>query len=175
MKLSVLMPIYNEAATVGEAVKSVIDVDYPCDMELVVVDDGTDQTWEILSGLGSGHVVLCRHPRNRARAAIRTAAQAATGDYIMCDADMEYSPEDIPKLLEPVLRGDAQVVYGTRTFGSYTAFSFWYVLGNKAVTMFANVLFNTWISTWKPASSSCRWRSTATSISARLASERRPR
>ena len=59
---------------------------------------------------------------------------------------MEYSPEDIPKLLEPVLRGDAQVVYGTRTFGSYTAFSFWYVLGNKAVTMFANVLFNTWIS-----------------------------
>jgi glycosyltransferase involved in cell wall biosynthesis len=149
MKLSVLMPIYNEAATVSEAVKSVIDVDYPCDMELVVVDDGsTDQTWEILSGLRGGHVVLCRHPRNRGKgAAIRTAAQAATGDYIiMCDADLEYSPEDIPKLLEPVLRGDAQVVYGTRTFGSHTAFSFWYVLGNKAVTMFANVLFNAWIS-----------------------------
>src|SRR4029453_10786824 len=58
----------------------------------------------------------------------------------------EYAPEQIPDLLEPVLRGEAQVVFGTRTFGSHTAFSFWYVLGNKAVTMFANVLFNTWIS-----------------------------
>jgi glycosyltransferase involved in cell wall biosynthesis len=143
------MPVYNEAATLGEAVKSVSDVDYPCDMELIVVDDGsTDETWEILCGLESERIVLCRHPRNRGKgAAIRTGAQAATGDYIiMCDADLEYSPEDIPKVLEPVLRGDAQVVFGTRTFGSHTAFSFWYVLGNKAVTMFANVLFNTWIS-----------------------------
>jgi hypothetical protein len=65
---------------------------------------------------------------------------------IICDADLEYAPREIPKLLEPVSRGDARVVYGTRTFGSHTAFSFWYVLGNKVVTMFANVLFNTWIS-----------------------------
>jgi glycosyltransferase involved in cell wall biosynthesis len=143
------MPVFNEAVTLREAVKSVLDVNYPCDMELVVVDDGsTDQTWEILSGLESERIVRCRHPRNRGKgAAIRTAAQAATGDYIIiCDADLEYAPEQIPDLLEPVLRGEAQVVYGTRTFGSHTAFSFWYVLGNKAVTMFANVLFNTWIS-----------------------------
>jgi dolichol-phosphate hexosyltransferase len=149
MKLSVLMPVYNEAATLSEAVKSVLDVGYPCDMELVVVDDGsTDQTWEILFGLEDERVVRCQHPRNRGKgAAIRTAAQAATGDYIIiCDADLEYAPEEIPNLLEPVLRGDAQVVYGTRTFGSHTAFSFWFVMGNKAVTMFANVLFNTWIS-----------------------------
>jgi glycosyltransferase involved in cell wall biosynthesis len=149
VKLSVLMPVFNEAVTLREAVKSVLDVDYPCDMELVVVDDGsTDQTWEILSGLEAERVVRCRHPKNRGKgAAVRTAARAATGDYIIiCDADLEYAPEEIPKLLEPVLRGEAQVVYGTRTFGSHTAFSFWYVLGNKAVTMFANVLFNTWIS-----------------------------
>ena len=149
MKLSVLMPVYNEAATLARAVKSTLEVDYPCEMELVVVDDGsTDETPHILAGLQDEHVVTCRHPSNRGKgAAIRTAAEAATGDYmIVCDADLEYSPHEIPGLLEPVLRGDAQVVYGTRTFGSHTAFSFWYVLGNKAVTMFANALFNTWIS-----------------------------
>jgi dolichol-phosphate hexosyltransferase len=73
--------------------------------------------------------------------------QAATGEYmIICDADLEYAPEEIPRLLEPVLSGDAEVVYGTRPFGSDTAYSFWYVLGNKTVTMFANAVFNTWIS-----------------------------
>jgi hypothetical protein len=65
---------------------------------------------------------------------------------IICDADLEYSPEEIPSLLDPILAGQAEVVYGTRTFGSHTAYSFWYVMGNKAVTMFANVLYNSWIS-----------------------------
>jgi dolichol-phosphate hexosyltransferase len=149
VKLSVLMPVYNEAATFAEAVKAVLEVDYPCDMELVIVDDGSvDSTPQIITGLQDERLVIRRHTRNQGKgAAIRTAAEAATGDYmIICDADLEYAPQEIPKLLEPVLRGDAQVVYGTRTFGSHTAFSFWYVLGNKAVTMFANVLFNTWIS-----------------------------
>jgi dolichol-phosphate hexosyltransferase len=149
VKLSVLMPVYNEAATFGEAVKAVLDVDYPCDMELVIVDDGSvDQTPQLLAGLHNERIVTRRHARNQGKgAALRTAAQAATGDYvIICDADLEYSPGEIPKLLEPVLHGEAQVVYGTRTFSSHTAFSFWYVLGNKVVTMFANVLFNTWIS-----------------------------
>ena len=80
-------------------------------------------------------------------AAIRTAAQHATGDYmIVVDADLEYAPEEVPMLLAPVLSGHAQVVYGTRTFGSHTAYSFWYVVGNKAVTMAANVLFDCWLS-----------------------------
>ncbi len=79
-------------------------------------------------------------------AAIRTGAAAATGDYIMpFDADMEYQPEDIPGLLNPVLRGEAEVVYGNRTFGSHSAYSFWYVMGNKGVTTVANVLFNAYI------------------------------
>jgi dolichol-phosphate hexosyltransferase len=149
VKLSVLMPAYNEAATIAEAVKSVLDVEYLVEMELVIVDDGsTDGTREVLAGLQDERVVTRRHASNRGKgAAIRTAAQAATGDYmIICDADLEYAPAEIPKLLQPVLRGDAQVVYGTRTFGSHTAFSFWYVLGNKTVTMVANALFDTWIS-----------------------------
>jgi glycosyltransferase involved in cell wall biosynthesis len=149
VKLSVLMPVYNEAPTLAAAVKSVLDVRYPCDIELVVVDDGsTDGSQEILAGITDDRMVCSRHVRNQGKgAAIRTAAQVATGDYmVICDADLEYAPEEIPKLLEPVIRGDAEVVYGTRSFGSNTAFSFWYVLGNKAVTMFANAMFNTWIS-----------------------------
>jgi dolichol-phosphate hexosyltransferase len=114
-------------------------------MELVVDDDGsTYETPQILAS----RIVAYHHARNRGKgAAIRTAAQATTGDYmIICVADLEFAPGEIPKLLEPVLHGDARVVYGTRIFGSHTAYSFWYVLGNKAVTMFANALFDTWIS-----------------------------
>ena len=88
------------------------------------------------------------HPRNRGKgAAVRTAAERATGSHIvMCDADAEYSPEDLPALLRPVLAGEAEVVFGTRSFGSHTAYSFWFVLGNKGVTFVANALFNSWIS-----------------------------
>ena len=64
----------------------------------------------------------------------------------MCDADLEYSPEDLPALLRPVLEGEAEVVYGTRSFSSHTAYSFWFVLGNKGVTFIANALFDSWIS-----------------------------
>lgn len=149
MKLSVLIPVYNEAATVAAALKRVLDVDYPCEVEVVVVDDGsTDGTGVQLDALDDPRARLVRHPVNKGKgAAIRTAAAVATGDYlIICDADLEYAPEEIPRLLAPVLAGEATVVYGTRTFGSNTAFSFWYVLGNKAVTMFANVAFDCWIS-----------------------------
>ena len=150
MKLSILMPVYNEYTTLTSAVKEVLEVDFPCDIELVVVDDGsTDGTRELYPSFESDpRVSVHLHERNQGKgAAIRTAAAVATGDYlIMCDADLEYSPAQIPSLLAPVLAGDAEVVYGTRTFGSHNSYSYMYVLGNKAVTTFANVLFNCYIS-----------------------------
>jgi len=143
VKLSILMPVYNEARTVQAVVKRVLDVDFPCPVEVVIVDDAsTDATAEILSHLDDERLVKLRHPVNRGKgAAIRTAVAAATGDFMVpLDADLEYLPEEIPKLLEPVLSGEAEVV-----FGSHASYSFWYVMGNKAVTTFANVLFNAYI------------------------------
>lgn len=148
MKLSILMPVYNEAETVQTAIKRVLEVDYPCPVELVVVDDAsTDGTPEILAGIHDERLIKLRHPVNQGKgAAIRTAAQAASGDYMQpFDADLEYSAEDIPALLKPVLRGEAEVVFGSRNFGSHSAYSFWYVMGNKAITTVANVLFNAYI------------------------------
>ena len=149
MKLSILMPVYNEGATLAAALKRVLDVDYPCDIELVAVDDGSvDGTAGVLAAVNDPRVTVHRHTVNQGKgAAIRTASTLATGDWIIiCDADLEYSPEEIPLLLQPVLRGEAQVVYGTRSFGSHNAYSFWFVMGNKGVTLCANLLFNAYIS-----------------------------
>jgi glycosyltransferase involved in cell wall biosynthesis len=149
MKLSILMPVYDEAPTVALAITRVLDVAYPCEMELVVVNDGSrDATADRLADVDDPRVRVLTHERNRGKgAAIRTAADAATGDLmIICDADLEYSPNEIPALVAPALDGRAEVVYGTRTFGSHSAFSFWYVVGNRLVTHFANVLFNSYIS-----------------------------
>lgn len=149
MKLSILMPVYNEGALIADAVKQALDVTYPCEIELVVVDDGSrDGTAEVLAAIDDPRLNLQVHRRNRGKgAAVQTAAAAATGDYmVILDADLEYDPQDIPRLLEPVLDGRARVVYGSRTFGSHSAYSFWYVMGNKGVTTVANVLYNSYIS-----------------------------
>jgi glycosyltransferase involved in cell wall biosynthesis len=150
VKLSILMPVYNESATLAAAIKEVLDVSYPCEIELVIVDDGsTDGTRELYPALdGDERVSVHLHDQNRGKgAAIKTAAAVATGDYVlMCDADLEYSPSDIPALLAPVIARRATVVYGTRTFSSHNAYSYLYVLGNKGVTTAANVLFNCYIS-----------------------------
>jgi dolichol-phosphate hexosyltransferase len=149
LKLSILIPAYNEEATVGVAVKRLLDIRYPCDIELVIVNDGSvDNTMQVLSGIDDPRVVVAEHPVNRGKgAAVRTAAAMATGDYMLIfDADLEYSAEDILSLLSPLQRGDAQVVYGVRTFGASTAHSFWFVIGNRVNTFTANALFNTWIS-----------------------------
>lgn len=148
VRLSILIPVYNEAKTIQRAVKRVLDVDFPCPVEVVIVDDAsTDGTSEIIDGLHDERLIKLRHPVNRGKgAAIRTAAAAATGGFMVpFDADLEYQPEEIPRLLEPVLKDDADVVYGSRTFGSHSAYSFWYVMGNKAITTVANVLFNAYI------------------------------
>lgn len=148
VKLSILVPVYNEAKTVQRAVKRVLDVNFPCQVEVVIVDDAsTDGTAELIDQLHDERLIKLRHPANRGKtAAILTAAAAATGDFMVpLDADLEYLPEEIPTLLEPVLSGEAEVVYGSRGFGSHSAYSFWYVMGNKAVTTWANVLFNAYI------------------------------
>ena len=148
MKLSILMPVYNEEARLADAVKQALDVQYPCEIELVVVDDGsTDRTSQILAGMDNSRMRVILHERNQGKgAAIMTAVNAAEGDYlVILDADLEYSPTDIPKLLQPVLEGRTTVVYGNRTFGSHSSFSFWYVMGNKAVTTAGNMLFNCYL------------------------------
>jgi dolichol-phosphate hexosyltransferase len=148
VKLSILMPVYNEEERIADALKQALAVDYPCEIELVVVNDGSrDGTGDILARADDARLRVISHQRNAGKgAAIKTAVERAEGDYmVILDADLEYDPQDIPKLLAPVLDGRAEVVYGNRTFGSHSAYSFWYVMGNKAVTTAANVLFNSYI------------------------------
>lgn len=149
MRLSILMPVYNEEDRVITAIKQTLEVSYPCEVELVVVDDGSrDRTGELLDHLDDSRVRVVRHPRNRGKgAAIQTGVREATGDYmVVLDADLEYDPRDIPRLLKPVQDGRGQVIYGNRSFGGHAAFSFWYVMGNKAITTAANILYNCYLS-----------------------------
>lgn len=148
--LSILMPVFNERETVRDAVEEVLATSYPIDaVELVIVNDGsTDGTAEVLAELSQDpRVTLVEHERNAGKgAAVQTALQHASGTYAaIMDADLEYDPADIGKLLEPVVAGEADVVYGTRGFESHSAFSFWYVIGNKGVTLAANLLFNSYL------------------------------
>jgi glycosyltransferase involved in cell wall biosynthesis len=148
--LSILMPVFNERETVRGAVEQVLASSYPTDdIEVVVVDDGsTDGTADVLAELSEDpRVTLVSHERNAGKgAAVRTALEHATGRYAaIMDADLEYDPADIGKLLGPVVTGEADVVFGTRGFESHSAFSFWYVVGNKGVTLAANLLFNSYL------------------------------
>src|SRR5215475_4334581 len=142
------MPVYNEEARLPEALKQALAVDYPCEIELVVVDDGSrDRTREILADQDDPRLRVILHEQNQGKGgAIMTAVTAASGEFmVILDADLEYDPNDIPRLLVPVLEGRTKVVYGNRTFGSHSSFSFWYVMGNKAVTTAANMLYNCYL------------------------------
>jgi glycosyltransferase involved in cell wall biosynthesis len=146
--LSVLIPVYNEERTLERLIDAVEE--RPEVSELVIVDDGsTDRTPEILSGRDfKVPVQVIRHERNRGKgAALRTAIAAATGDVALVqDADLEYDPAEFPLLLAPIERGRAEVVYGSRSFAAHSAYSFWFVIGNKLVTLWTNVLFNSYLS-----------------------------
>jgi glycosyltransferase involved in cell wall biosynthesis len=149
--LSILMPVFNERDTVETAIDHVAGAEFPVDdFELVIVDDGsTDGTRELLTEQDRPPWVrVLLHDRNQGQgAAIRTALSAARGTYsAVLDADLEYDPQEIPGLLEPLISGEAEAVFGVRGFQAHTAFGFWYTLGNKLVTLAANIAFDRWLS-----------------------------
>jgi dolichol-phosphate hexosyltransferase len=146
VKLSILMPVFNEERTILQAVEEVLLTPYPCDFELIVVDDGsTDATGVLLAGMRHDRLVVHRHRQNRGKgAALRTAVSLARGSHVVpFDADLEYAAEDIPRMLDPVLKGRCAVVYGVRMFGFNTVYhSLRYAAGNRFLTALANVLFD---------------------------------
>jgi glycosyltransferase involved in cell wall biosynthesis len=148
-KLSVIVPVYNERNTVVEILRRMRAVELPLDREFVVVDDGSDDgTGAVLTQLGDSTVKILTHPTNRGKgAAIRTALEHVTGDLVLIqDADLEYDPDDWAKLLAPVLKGRAVVVYGSRFTGEHTNMLFFHWAGNRALSLVTNLLYNTTLS-----------------------------
>jgi glycosyltransferase involved in cell wall biosynthesis len=149
VEVTIVMPAYNERPTIERAVEAVLESELP-PYELLIVDDGsTDGTSEIVDrGSWPSHVRVLHHDRNRGKgAALRTALGHARGRYTtILDSDLEYDANDIPALIEPLRRGDAAAVYGTRGFQSHSAYSFWYVVGNRGVSFAANIIYNSWVS-----------------------------
>ena len=165
MKLSIVMPVYNEIGTIADIIQRVraVDLKVPVgygpedgavvelDREIVVVDDGsTDGTRRILRALEDRlGVTVILHERNQGKgAAVRTGLDHASGEVVLIqDADLEYDPRDFPALLQPILENRSQVVYGSRFRGGPTkAMFFWHMLGNRFLTLVTNVLYNTILS-----------------------------
>jgi glycosyltransferase involved in cell wall biosynthesis len=144
--LSVLIPVYNEKATVEELIDRVVAADVPLDKELVVVDDGsTDGTRDVLAKLKKPGLRVILQDRNRGKgAAIRRALAEATGELaIIQDADLEYDPADYAAVIKPLLDGKADVVYGSRFLGGpHRVLLFWHYFGNRLFTLIANVLYD---------------------------------
>ena len=147
--LSVIVPVYNERNTVAEVLRRMRRVELPVDLEVVVVDDGsTDGTAQILAALEDSTVQVVHHPSNLGKgAAIRTGLQHVRGELVLIqDADLEYDPEDWPRLLRPVLRGRSQVVYGSRFGGEGGSMPASDWMGNRFLSLVTNLLYNTSLS-----------------------------
>jgi glycosyltransferase involved in cell wall biosynthesis len=145
----VIVPVFNERNTVAEIVRQMRAVDLPVEREIVIVDDGSgDGTRDVLSQLADSTVHVVLHPHNRGKgAAIRTGLAQVTGDLVLIqDADLEYDPDDWPKLLAPILKGRAQVVYGSRFTGERRNMLFLHWIGNRFLSLLTNVLYNTTLS-----------------------------
>lgn len=145
--LSVVIPAYNEVATIDRLIATVVDVDL--DKEIIVVDDSsTDGTQELLTSLQAAHPSLrvLRHEKNRGKgAALRTGFAEARGRFVIVqDADLEYDPSEYPKMLEPLVEGAADVVYGSRFVGgdSHRVIYFWHLVGNRVLTLLSNMFTN---------------------------------
>jgi glycosyltransferase involved in cell wall biosynthesis len=153
VKLSIVIPTFNEERTLAQVIDEICRVDLSAlatdlDREIIVVDDGsTDGSPAILARYGElPGISVLQHDRNRGKgAALRTGFQAVTGDVVIVqDADLEYDPGEYPQLLEPIVSGRADVVYGSRLSGGrpQRVYLFWHLVGNRFLTLLTNILFN---------------------------------
>lgn len=151
MKLSLVMPVYNEGPTLETVLRQLGQVAMPVPYELIVVDDGSDdgavdriqRDWLP----NADEVIVVKAKENRGKgSALRKGFSLASGDLLgVQDADLEYDPHQIPTMIEPILAGRTDVVFGTRQFGSHASFSFWYVVGNRLMSLVASALFDRYI------------------------------
>jgi glycosyltransferase involved in cell wall biosynthesis len=149
MRISIIMPCYNEARTLREILALVRAVEI--EKEIIAVDDHSDDdTYQILceEAACDPHMVVVHHPTNRGKgAAVRSGLARATGEIVIIqDADLEYDPQDYYELVKPIADGRVGVVFGSRFLGRHTGMYFWNALGNKGLTFLTNFLFNCWLS-----------------------------
>lgn len=147
--LTVIMPVYNERATVAEIIRRMRAVELPVVLQVIVVDDGSsDGTDKVLRALEDSTVHVMSHSHNQGKgAAIRTALSEARGDLVMIqDADLEYDPDDWPRLLEPILKGKARVVYGSRFTGERKNMLPLHWFGNRILSLVTNILYSSTLS-----------------------------
>jgi glycosyltransferase involved in cell wall biosynthesis len=143
MKLSIIIPVFNEVETIREVVENVLALD--CEKEIIIVDDcSTDGTQKIIKELKGDNTKILFHNQNQGRgAAYQTGLRYATGDVVVGhDADFEYNPKDCLKLIEPITRGDADIIYGTRFRGKAQSFLFLSFIANKVLVFFTNLFFD---------------------------------
>ncbi|HEX5688536.1 MAG TPA: glycosyltransferase family 2 protein [Roseiflexaceae bacterium] len=149
MRLSIIMPCYNEARTLRDILAQVRAVEL--DKQIIAVDDhSSDDTYRILceEAAADPTMVVVRHPINRGKgAAVRSGLARANGEIVIIqDADLEYDPQDYYELVRPIADGRVDVVFGSRFMGRHTGMYFWNALGNKGLTFLTNLLFNCWLS-----------------------------
>lgn len=145
VKISVIMPVFNEEETISEILRRVRAVEIPKEI-LVIDDNSTDRTRELLKEEARQEDTrVFFHRRNLGKgAAVRTGLQNVTGDIVIIqDADLEYDPRDYPALIRPITEGRVNAVYGSRFLGEHKAMYFWHAVGNKFLTLVTNVLYDT--------------------------------
>lgn len=146
MKISIIIPVFNEEKTITEIIRQ-IQMVKGLSKEIIVVDDcSTDDTIKVIKDIKD--LIIIRHQKNQGKgAAIRTGIAKANGDFVLVqDADLEYDPQDILSMIKPIIQGKAEVVYGSRFTGPRRNMFFWHWMGNQFLTLVTNILYNTTLS-----------------------------